>query len=1423
MTLKSKNHILITPLLILLALSATACSGGSSGGGGAPPPFNPVNTELTGSVASAISSTTITVFRIDPQTRILDPIETVTTNNTGDFTVNVPGTGPFLALATDGTLADQATNQGILLASNLPNSLDDPRPRTLAAIFGGGVPGAFSLEISPLTSIAARRIEQLSRTDPDALSEISVALVHSRLGGEFGLGTILQGIDLRSVIPVSFTDPNNAALITGNLSREDVFLGAILAALSQRALDLGLAHPLDLVDALGQDFADGQFNGAAPLLNGQSEEILLNTVALTRDEALTLLSVALTSFLDNSPFNASTTNSGNFTATLISFLAQNNIRDTLLNTNRAPLFDPLGNLTVLEDSGAFTMNILNITAGSPNEDAPPNSGTPQLVNFTVQSSDPNLIPNPTITGAGASRQLSISPSPNASGTVMMTVTAQDDGGVSNGAFDTFIRRFMIVIDEVNDAPSFDVVPDQTILEDAPTSIVSLSNLVPGPSFESPQALTVTAISNNPALIPNPIVSGSDISLTPALNSSGSAMITVTATDDGGTLNGGVNSVQRSFNVTVTAVNDAPSFDALANQNVLEDAGASTVTVMNLLPGPSDENSQVITLSAVSSDPSVISNPSVNGQMLSFTPVPDANGLVTITVTAMDDGGSLNGGVDSFQRTFTVTVDPVNDAPSITGPGNIFGALNTAGTVNLQGILPGGGADEASQTLTLTVSTNDPTFFANLSVGSVANQSATLNYTPALNRSGSAQITVTVDDGQSVNNQASVSFFLTINGLLGVTDSQLAAVNTVTGQGSRISGYGLSGLRNGDGAAFDPNSNSFYVVDVTVDQLFRIDATTAVATPIGNPIGFANVRGLAFDPNNDILYGSDDSSNQLLTINISTGEATAIGPFNFNAVDGLAYDSNNNILYGSDTSTDQLITIDVSTGAGTAVGAFGGSFSQVRGLSFDSNTNTLYGSNTSTDELVVIDITTGLATARGSLGFGNVKGLAFDVNSSSLFGVDVTSDQVISINTSNGVGALIGGLSFLQVQGSAFDSAQGILYGIDPNRDVILQIDPVTGVGRTVIGSSGTLGDQGFNDIRSLAFDSGNNRLVAVDLATDQLLGIDPNNGVATILGALPGTDIEALAFDPVGNILYGIDNSTEDLLTIDVTNGNPTIVGNLSGQGLTDLRALAFDSTGSRLFAIDFSQNPRRLVSIDPSNVTTTAIGDVTETGLEGLSYDNTNNVLYGANRLDPRQVLKLNTQNARSTRIGQIGFSQLRACAFDSLNNRSFLADSSAELLLSIDGGTGQTTIIGSLGRQVEGLAFDASANGGQGLLYGSDGSNLLTINMSTAAVTVIGSFGLTGAKGMAYDAGANLLYVTDTTTDSLYTVDVGSGATTLIGNPGSLTLGEVEGLAFDGSQLYGTDSATRQLIVIDASSGVGTVVGSTGTVALRGLTFGR
>ena len=45
-------------------------------------------------------------------------------------------------------------------------------------------------------------------------------------------------------------------------------------------------------------------------------------------------------------------------------------------------------------------------------------------------------------------------------------------------------------------------------------------------------------------------------------------------------------------------------------------------------------------------------------------MPNSTGTATISVIVRDNGGTSNGGIDSFIRTFTVTVTGINHHPTI---------------------------------------------------------------------------------------------------------------------------------------------------------------------------------------------------------------------------------------------------------------------------------------------------------------------------------------------------------------------------------------------------------------------------------------------------------------------------------------------------------------------------------------------------------------------------------------------------------------------------------------------------------------------------------------------------------------------------------------------------------------------------------------
>ncbi|MEW6305980.1 MAG: tandem-95 repeat protein [Verrucomicrobiota bacterium] len=364
----------------------------------------------------------------------------------------------------------------------------------------------------------------------------------------------------------------------------------------------------------------------------------------------------------------------------------------------------------------------------------------------------------TLTGTGPN--LVYTPGSNLSGADSFTYR------VSDGQANSGTATVSITITPVNDAPTLGAIANPAaILEDAATQIVAFGGVSSGAANES-QGLTVTAVSDNPAVIPDPAVQyvspaqGGSVIYAPAANAFGTAIITVTV-NDGGAVNA---TATRTFTVTVASVNDAPTLDAIANPAPIdEDAGTQTVQLTGISSGPANEG-QVAVVTAVSDNPAVVphpavvyTNPNTTGS-LTYAPVAGASGSATITVT-VNDGGSPSG---TITRTFQVVVTSVNDAPTLDAIPDPDPIIEDAGqqTINLTGITSGA-ADE-NQTLTVTAVSDNLAVIPNPSVTYTSPDTAgTLKFTPVANAFGTANITVTVSDGQSVNATTTRTFQLVV--------------------------------------------------------------------------------------------------------------------------------------------------------------------------------------------------------------------------------------------------------------------------------------------------------------------------------------------------------------------------------------------------------------------------------------------------------------------------------------------------------------------------------------------------------------------------------------------------------------------------------------------------------------------------------------
>ncbi|MEH6873643.1 MAG: Ig-like domain-containing protein [Candidatus Competibacter sp.] len=226
----------------------------------------------------------------------------------------------------------------------------------------------------------------------------------------------------------------------------------------------------------------------------------------------------------------------------------------------------------------------------------------------------------------------------------------------------------------NHAPSFTKGADQMVLEDAGAQTVNgWATAIDDGDPGSVQNLTFQVTNNtNPSLFSaGPAVAANGtLTYTPADNANGSATITLVLKDDGGTANGGVDtSPAQTFVITVTPVNDAPSFTKGPDQTVLENAGAQTVNpwATGISAGPTDEAGQTLTFNLTgNTNPSLFSaGPAISPTgVLTYTPAANASGSATITVTLSDNGSNTPPNINtSTPQSFAITVTAVDDPPT----------------------------------------------------------------------------------------------------------------------------------------------------------------------------------------------------------------------------------------------------------------------------------------------------------------------------------------------------------------------------------------------------------------------------------------------------------------------------------------------------------------------------------------------------------------------------------------------------------------------------------------------------------------------------------------------------------------------------------------------------------------------------------------
>lgn len=340
----------------------------------------------------------------------------------------------------------------------------------------------------------------------------------------------------------------------------------------------------------------------------------------------------------------------------------------------------------------------------------------------------------------------------------------------------------------NDAPAIAVVADQIVLEDSSAAQISIQVS----DLESPPgSLVVTATSANPALVPHPVVSAGTndgertLTFAPAAQQNGGPVtITLGISDTGGA------TAERTFGVSVTAVNDAPT---LALGSVAEHpagtSGAQSLPGFATVDlGPADEDlAQAVDdyLVSVTADPSgVLYGIDIgNDGTLAYT-LSGVGGTATIEARVRDNGGTANGGVDtSGPQSFTIRVVPGADLQ--VAKTNDRGSLLDGETVVYAIVVANAGPNAViGATLTDTL----PSTLINASWMCVAAQSTATCPSPG---SGSGNLLVPIDLG--VNQFLRFDVIAEVDGAVG---------GFVTNTASVAAPAGTTALNTGNDTATD---------------------------------------------------------------------------------------------------------------------------------------------------------------------------------------------------------------------------------------------------------------------------------------------------------------------------------------------------------------------------------------------------------------------------------------------------------------------------------------------------------------------------------------------------------------------------------------------------------------------------------------------
>ncbi len=506
------------------------------------------------------------------------------------------------------------------------------------------------------------------------------------------------------------------------------------------------------------------------------------------------------------------------------------------------------------------------------------------INVTISSNASNgsvIISDSNVTSDENQTTYTYTPNSNYNGSDSFTLKFNDGfGGI-------ITKTISVTINSINDVPTIDTnFSNLNILEDNGTISYDINvSDVEGNDLnltvESNNTSLMTVSSGWSGLLSQGNYNGNtlDFNLSTVANASGIARITITLQDE--------NSTSTSFDVNVSAVNDAPVLSIPSSVSKNEDFSDFNITLT-----ASDVDDTNLTYSVDSND-TTIADVNITGGFISVSGVANANGTVKIDVNVTD--GNLT---DTGSIILTVTAQ--NDAPVVQALSDVN--ITEDGTIS---VIEVNASDVDDTNLTYDANSSDT------SIATVSIVDGNLTVTPVSNASGTVTITAIVTDGTVTTIQ---TFTLNISAVddAPTFDNSFSNITKNEDNGSFVIDMSATDVE-GHSITYSAESNVSSIVDLNISS----DGNLTV-TLLDNKNGDVNItlRATAngLDTNTSFILSItavNDApviNNKFNILSRKSGASHTYSAIEINATD---VDVDDNLTYDANSSDTNISTVAVS--------------------------------------------------------------------------------------------------------------------------------------------------------------------------------------------------------------------------------------------------------------------------------------------------------------------------------------------------------------------------------------------------------------------------------------------------------------------------------------------------------------------------------